>query len=125
MQNVIAAVICRNKRFLVCKRPAHKRHGQLWEFPGGKLEAGESFFDAAKRELQEELGLSVLETGDLRFAVTDEASGFVINFVDVTADGEPQLLEHSALSWCSSDELLALPLAPTDREFAEFLSRSA
>ena len=39
---VLAAVVCRDDRYLVCRRPAHKRHGGLWEFPGGKIHAGET-----------------------------------------------------------------------------------
>ena len=54
---VLAAVIKRNERYLICKRPENKRHGGLWEFPGGKIEIGESNFEAAVRELREELGV--------------------------------------------------------------------
>ncbi len=50
---VIAAVIRRGPELLVCRRPAHKRHGGLWEFPGGKCEPGESDADTARRELLE------------------------------------------------------------------------
>ena len=46
---VIAAVIGRADTLLLCQRPPHKRHGGLWEFPGGKLEPGESDADAARR----------------------------------------------------------------------------
>jgi 8-oxo-dGTP diphosphatase len=121
-QNVIAAVIKQNEKFLVCKRPQHKRHGGLWEFPGGKLESGESFFQAAQRELTEELALTVKEIGDITFATTDEASGFKINFVEVKVEGEPTLLEHTALDWLSPRELLNIDLAPSDRCFAEYLN---
>jgi 8-oxo-dGTP pyrophosphatase MutT (NUDIX family) len=48
---VVAAVIERDGRLLVCQRPAHKRHGGLWEFPGGKCDPGESDAEAARREL--------------------------------------------------------------------------
>ena len=50
----MAAVIERDGKLLVCRRPGHKRHGGLWEFPGGKLEPGETIVDAARRELDEE-----------------------------------------------------------------------
>ena len=58
---VLAAVIERSGKFLMCRRPEHKNHGGLFEFPGGKLEAGESLADAARRELLEELALEVLD----------------------------------------------------------------
>src|SRR5262249_15198793 len=59
----LAAVIERDGRYLVCQRRAHKRHGSLWEFPGGKVEPGESLMQAAFRELQEELGMRATEVG--------------------------------------------------------------
>jgi hypothetical protein len=49
----VAAVISRGDELLVCRRPAHKRHGGLWEFPGGKVELDESDEDSASRELAE------------------------------------------------------------------------
>ena len=52
---VVAAVIQREDKFFVCLRPKDKRHGGMWEFPGGKLANGESLAEAAERELKEEL----------------------------------------------------------------------
>jgi 8-oxo-dGTP pyrophosphatase MutT (NUDIX family) len=78
---------------------------------------------AAQRELREELNLIVTEIGDIRFKSIDPGSNFVINFVDVVADGEPNPLEHSSVDWFAAEELLVLPLAPSDRQFAEFLVR--
>jgi 8-oxo-dGTP pyrophosphatase MutT (NUDIX family) len=73
---VLAAVIRDADRYLVCLRPAHKRHGGLWEFPGGKLEPGETLFDAARRELKEELGVQVVAVEDLVFSTQDPGSPF-------------------------------------------------
>jgi 8-oxo-dGTP diphosphatase len=120
-KQVIAAVIERKGNYLVCQRPAHKRHGNLWEFPGGKIEPGETLLEAAQRELKEELALNAIQAGRVRLAVPDTASGFTINFVDVQAEGEPQLLEHNAIQWLSPSEMLNIPLAPSDRLFAEYL----
>ncbi len=121
---VIAAVIERNGKFLVCKRPTHKRHGGLWEFPGGKLEEGESLLDAAKRELAEELKMHATACGATLFSARDESSGFEIHFVQVSADGEPHLLEHSDARWVHPDDLVDLELAPTDGLFvAELLKQ--
>jgi 8-oxo-dGTP diphosphatase len=64
---VVAAVIKRNDYYLICKRPKGKRHGGLWEFPGGKVEEGENIETAARRELAEELDLSVLSFVDYLF----------------------------------------------------------
>lgn len=120
--SVVAAVIQRDGCYLVCRRPAHKRHGGLWEFPGGKLEPGETFADAARRELAEELGLRLVEAGGLLYSSLDTASGLTINFVGVEAAGEPRLTEHSELAWLPAAELAALPLAPSDRMFVAHLT---
>ena len=117
---VIAAVIERDGRFLLCQRPEHKRHGMLWEFPGGKLEEGETLFQAAQRELLEELALEVIDVGAVLYADSDAGSPFIIEFVKVDALGDAKLLEHHELRWVDKNELLSLALAPTDLRFANF-----
>jgi mutator protein MutT len=117
---VIAAVISRGDELLVCQRPLEKRHGGLWEFPGGKCEPGESDADAARRELREELGVEVTDVGDEVFAIADTDSPFLIVFVPVRTIGEPACHEHIALRWGRPRDLALLPLAPSDRRFVEF-----
>jgi 8-oxo-dGTP diphosphatase len=117
---VVACVIEREGRVLVCQRPAHKRHGGLWEFPGGKLEAGETRLAAARRELGEELGIQVTAVGAVAFAMVDPGSSFRIEFVPATAEGEPRAIEHPRIAWVGDAELLALPLAPSDAAYARW-----
>jgi mutator protein MutT len=114
---VVAAVIERDSRFLVCERPPQKRHGGLWEFPGGKVEPGETDFEAVQRELREELGVAVIGTGPVDFSINDLGSNFVIEFLPVEIEGEPICLEHTELAWVAENELLAFPLAPSDRQY--------
>jgi mutator protein MutT len=116
---VIAAVITRDSYHLICQRPAHKRHGGLWEFPGGKCEPGETDLAAITRELREELGVEVTNVGPEVFAIDDPGSSFRIAFLPVSVDGEPACHEHSAVSWKRLAELPDLPLAPSDRRFVE------
>lgn len=116
---VVAAVIARGDRLLVCQRPTHKRHGGLWEFPGGKCEPGESDVEAARRELLEELGVEVKDVGPEVFAIHDPGSPFLIAFVPVTIVGEPICHEHTALQWGEPHDLAQLTLAPSDRRFVE------
>jgi 8-oxo-dGTP diphosphatase len=117
---VVAAVIAdADGRLLLCKRPAHKRHGNLWEFPGGKIEPGESAMDAARRELVEELGVALAAIGALIYSVPDQGSEFVIEFYDVSIEGTPRCIEHSEIAWLPLEHLTNLPLAPSDRKFAE------
>jgi len=117
---VIAAVIRRDGRYLVGRRPEEKRHGGLWEFPGGKVDPGESWLEAATRELAEELDMGAVGLGALLLSVRDEGSPFVIHFLEVEAEGDPRPLEHSAVGWYTPDEMAELPLAPAD---ARFVSR--
>lgn len=124
MVRVLAAVIRRQGRYLLCLRPPEKRHGGLWEFPGGKLEGDESLAQAAQRELMEELGVDVTGCGTLLFAHQEGGSPFRIEFVPVEIEGEPQALEHSAVRWVSIEESECLPMAPSDRAFAEWYARS-
>lgn len=123
---VIAAVVSDGDRLLVCQRPPQKRHGGLWEFPGGKCEPGESDLQAATREMREELGVEVLAVGHAELAVIDPGSPFEIAFVPVSIAGTPICHEHTALVWKTPAELLSLPLAPSDRRFVESrLARAA
>ena len=118
---VVAAVVRRYGRLLVCQRPAHKRHGGLWEFPGGKLEPGETLLDAARRELHEELGVTTVSVEEPVFEVHDAGSPFVIEFVPTEVEGTPQCLEHSELAWARLEDLTTMELAPGDRRFVAWM----
>ena len=102
---VLAAVITEQGRYLICRRPLHKRHGGLWEFPGGKVDPGESWLEAVRRELSEELDMDAVAAGPLLLSVQDPGSPFVIHFLEVEAEGEPTPLEHSAVGWYTPDEM--------------------
>jgi 8-oxo-dGTP diphosphatase len=119
---VVAAVIeDSDGRLLLCRRPDHKRHGGLWEFPGGKVETGEDILHATRRELAEELAVRTLSVGEVLFSVDDPGSEFRIEFVPATIDGVPQCVEHSALQWVALGDLPALDLAPSDDRFVASL----
>lgn len=120
-RRVIACVIRDGDRYLVCQRPAHKRHGGLFEFPGGKTEPGESDEAAARRELREELEVELVRAESAIREISDDGSPFVIAFVPVEIRGEPRCLEHSQMTWRTPAELLELPLAPSDRAFVNSL----
>ena len=117
---VVAAVIEREGKLLVCQRPQHKRHGGLWEFPGGKLEPGEDDLAAVSRELREELDVETVSVADECFRMDDDGSHFTIAFVLTVIEGTPRALEHDAIMWADSDELSRLELAPSDRHYVTF-----
>jgi len=123
--DVVAAVIRRGARVLLCQRPAHKRHGGLYEFPGGKCNDGETKDQAIARELLEELGVTVTHVGSVLHSIHDPGSPYVIHFIEARIDGTPIAIEHSDLQWVTFNEALYLDLAPSDRRFIEdFLDRA-
>ena len=115
--HVIAAVIKRNDKYLICQRELNDRYGGLWEFPGGKLKSNESWLNAAKRELNEELGVKVTSIGKNLFTHEDPGSSYLINFIEVNIQGEPTPLEHNAINWTTLENALHFDLAINDRVF--------
>lgn len=113
---VVAAIIERNGLILLAQRPAHKDQPGLWEFAGGKVEAGETQPQALERELREELGI---EARPDRYVASceREVSGRIIRLHAWHVrdfEGTPVNREHSALAWCTPQEALSYPLAPAD-----------
>ena len=119
MTRVVAAVIEKNRKYLACRRPGNKRHGGLWEFPGGKVRESETDTEALRRELAEELNVRAIEVGETLLAVPDPGSDYVVVFRPVRIIGEPQALEHEALRWATPLELIGFRLAPSDEVFVQ------
>ena len=106
--HVVAAVIRRsNGEVLIARRPTSAQHGGLWEFPGGKVEAGESAYEALARELAEELGIEVRAAHPLIRVPHDYPQGPVLLDVwEVKAfDGVAHGREGQPLAWVASSEL--------------------
>lgn len=120
---VLAAVIRREGRYLVGRRPESKRHAGLWEFPGGKVRPDEGSRAGLARELREELGIELVSVGRILFERRDPGSPFLIRFVEVVAEGEPRTLEHTQLVWESPEALGRRALAPTDAAFVREVLR--
>lgn len=120
----IAAVIRRGDQVLLCRRPGHKRHGEKWEFPGGKTRPGESILAALQRELNEELGVEVRSVGGNQISLPDPGSNYSVEFVPTDILGEPRPLEHAAIEWVRLDQVEGYDLAPADDLFARQHLRS-
>ena len=116
---VVAAVLRdADGRLFVGRRPSHKRHGDLWEFPGGKVDPGETVFNAVRRELDEELGLETLSvSGPPLFQRQDPGQPFHIQFLAAQASGAVRLMEHSEVAWLNPASSADFALAPTDAAF--------
>jgi len=114
-------------RFLMQQRPAGKAHAGLWEFPGGKVERGETPEQALCRELLEELGIQV-ERDDLSpFAFASEPGGggrhlILMLYLCRRWVGTPRAIEAAALCWDTSAGLATLPMPPADVVLVEALS---
>jgi 8-oxo-dGTP diphosphatase len=103
-------------RFLACLRPAGKHLGGLWEFPGGKIDPGESPATALTRELKEELAVDV-EVGRALTPVTwnyGEVTILLRPFLCRIISGELQAIEHEKLKWCAPEDFSQLVWAPAD-----------
>lgn len=115
---VAAALIDPDGRVLVQQRSAHRSMPGLWEFPGGKVEAGETPEHALARELGEELGVS-LDAGALfPAAFASERLGdrhlVLLLYTATEWAGEPQALDAAALRWVTMDEMRGLAMPPAD-----------
>ena len=115
---VACALIERDGHLLMAQRPAHKHLGGKWEFPGGKIEPGETPEAALHRELREELGCTVELLRPLAphthayAAVTVQLIPFVVRLLPDSP--APQTHEHAALLWVPAADLLALDLPEAD-----------
>ncbi|MFV0420952.1 (deoxy)nucleoside triphosphate pyrophosphohydrolase [Oleidesulfovibrio sp.] len=114
---VVAGILWRDGRFLAVERPEGKPRAGFWEFPGGKLESGESAEEALVRELKEELGIGVQEYRFWRHVVHAYDDFTVrLHFYHVTGfSGEPQGLEGHALAWLDAQAAAALSFLEADR----------
>ena len=118
---VVCALVFHAGRLLLCRRAPGRREAGFWEFPGGKVEPGESRELALQREMLEELGMHCAVGASCAESVFRYAHG-TIHLVALYADwlhGEPQLRDHDAFAWVSSDELPGYSLAPADIPIAE------
>jgi len=113
---VAGAVTDAAGRVLIAQRPPGKHLAGGWEFPGGKLEPGETRVAALARELREELGIAIGSPRPLmRLRHTYAFGEILIDMWVVTHfDGEPRGLDGQALQWCSLDELVSVELLPAD-----------
>jgi 8-oxo-dGTP diphosphatase len=118
---VTAAIILKEGKILLAQRLPTDRNPGLWEFPGGKIEPGETPEVCLKRELEEEFGI-IADISNL-FAQSDYRYNHI--FIRLLAynvthwDGDFQLHSHAAIVWVLPEELLKYPLSPADIPIAQ------
>ena len=123
MKLVTAAIIQNEGKYFIARRGPTEKLAGYWEFPGGKVEDGESLSDCLQRELKEELGISskigdVLITSDY---VYEHGHIQLVALVAEIVGGNLNLTVHDLYDWLSPSEILKLNLAPADVPVAEFL----
>lgn len=120
---VVGAVLVKDGKILAAKRGESKSLPGLWEFPGGKVEPGESPIDALHRELEEELKIDV----SVKHRLTTTNYTYDFGVVSLTTfyveliGGDPVLTEHSEIRWLALSELFDVEWAPADIPAVELL----
>jgi 8-oxo-dGTP diphosphatase len=124
--DVVAAIIRKNGQILITQRPDSVHLARLWEFPGGKVEAGESLDSALRREIREELGIEI-RVNDEFFTVDHDypTKSVRLHFFNCTIlEGEAQQLEVADLRWVNPQDLVTYPFPPADADLIAKLHRS-
>ena len=125
MADVVAALIRKEGKFLIAKRPAGKKRALLWEFVGGKVEENEDRRDALVRECREELDITVA-VGELFMHVVHEYPDVTVPlylYKCTITEGEPKMLEHADLKWITAEEIDDYDFCPADRDILEKLKQ--
>lgn len=121
--DVTAAVIRRDGKYLIAKREKNDTFGGLWEFPGGKIESGESPEECLKRELKEELDIEVNVLGLLERHVHDYGH-VVIDLMTYWVEylsGDFVLNVHDEIAWVTVLEIDQYKFVPADYSIVEFI----
>ena len=122
---VVAALIRAGDRFLLTQRLEDTHLGGLWEFPGGKVEEGESLETTLRREIQEELGVKV-EVGRPYLEQTHQYPDRRVHlhfFECRILEGSPECRQAAALMWARPEEMAGLELPEANRELVRKLHR--
>jgi mutator protein MutT len=124
---VAAGLVFREGKLLITQRPADRHLGGLWEFPGGKREANESFEECLRRELMEELGIAV-EIGELVESIAHSYPEKTVHlrFYRCTwKECEPQALGCPTFKWVTKEELGEYSFPAADARLLEELRTTA
>ena len=121
MLTVVAGVVERDGRLMLCRRRPEASNGSKWEFPGGKIEPGESPEAALARELKEELdiGVRVGRVADAVYHRYPDRDVLLLFYRCEILDGEPRAVDCSAVEWAAPEALRGYDLAAADRRFVE------
>jgi mutator protein MutT len=122
MTEVAVGVLRKNYRILICQRKQGGRYALKWEFPGGKLEPGESVEQCLRRELQEELSIEInsIERIQTEAAYYEDGGMFNVSYCFVSGfNGEPQNNVFEQIRWVTTNELKEMDLLEGNKPFVE------
>lgn len=124
--HVVGAVIVENNKILCAQRGDTKSLAYKWEFPGGKIEEGETAQVALKREIDEEMNCEIEIGEKIETTIYEYDFGFVhlTTFYCTLIGGQPVLTEHVAIQWLFANELMSLDWAPADIPAVKKLEKS-
>ena len=122
-KTVTAAIIVSDGRVLIARRGPNEKLAGWWEFPGGKLEAGETLQECLRRELYEELGVRTVVNEIIAESVFEYEHGEIhlVALKTHIVEGEIVLTVHDSYEWVKPERLLSYSLAPADIPIAEYL----
>ncbi|MBZ6527232.1 (deoxy)nucleoside triphosphate pyrophosphohydrolase [Aerococcaceae bacterium DSM 111021] len=124
--DVVGAILIKDNKILCAQRGGEKSLPYLWEFPGGKIEAGETPQEALRRELIEELKIEVKVEDNIFDVVSYEYDFGIVNLTTIICRleaGEPVLTEHVHIKWLDPRVIKSLDWAPADIPTVEKLSQ--
>ncbi|GJQ21266.1 MAG: NUDIX hydrolase [Bacteroidia bacterium] len=127
MTKVAVGILERNGALLVCQRKKGSRYGLKWEFPGGKLEAGETVDQCLRRELAEELSIHIqhIDRIDVRTSHYKDGGLFEVAYCFVTQfEGEPRNNVFEQIRWVRPEELPGLDHLEGNAELVSMLAGS-
>ena len=120
--NVVAAVIKEGNEFFIAQRDREKDFGLKWEFPGGKVEPRETFEDALKREIKEELKIYIsIKSKIIEVPYRDERLNILLHYYLCEKMGDIRLMEHEKGVWVSKPDLYRFKFAPGDHLILKYL----
>ena len=124
MIDVVAAVIKKDNQYLIAQRNRNKHFAFHWEFPGGKVDNGETFEIALQREIKEELciNIKIYKKVSSQKHKDDKINVEVHYFLCEHLNGNIILSEHEDLKWVTKKELSSYKMAPGDSKIIEFLA---
>ena len=124
MIDVVAAVIKKDNKYLIAQRNRNKHFAFYWEFPGGKVDKGETFEIALQREIKEELSIDIkiYKKTSSQIHKDDKINVKVHYFLCKHSSGKIILSEHEDLKWVTKKELYSYRMAPGDSKNIEFLA---